>query len=171
MSADSSMHPLWPRAEACSPQIWRAVCGYELNPALREELFQDVLLAVWEALPKLRDPERLLPYVLRIAHNLGANHVQGATRQPRALPFDDEHHHANVVEDDPKTEARRRWLFQALSTLPLVQRQPLMLQLEGFGYEEIADMLGISAENVGVRIHRAKTRLKALSSQEQNHGP
>lgn len=171
MPADSSMHPLWPRAEACSPQLWRAVCGYELNPALREELFQDVLLAVWEALPKLRDADRLLPYVLRIAHNLGASHVQGAIRKPAVLPFDEERALALHALQDPAAEARRRWLFEALATLPLPQRQPLMLQLEGFDYEEIADMLGISVDNVGVRIHRAKARLKALSGQEQTHEP
>lgn len=165
------MHPLWPRAEACSPQIWRAVCGYELNPALREELFQDVMLAIWEALPKLREPDRLLPYVLRIAHNLGASHVQGATRHPGALPFDERLHVSDAQDEAAKEAARRQWLFQALSTLPVAQRQPLMLQLEGFDYEEIADMLGISAENVGVRIHRAKARLKTLSSREQTHGP
>lgn len=170
MPTDQPMHPLWPRAEACSPQIWRAVCGYELNPALREELFQDVLMAVWEALPKLRDTDRLLPYILRIAHNLGASHVQGAIRQPNALPFDEEQHGANALDEESKSEARRRWLFEALATLPVAQRQPLMLQLEGFDYGEIAEMLGISVENVGVRIHRAKTHLKTLSKQEKNHG-
>ena len=45
-----------------------------------------------------------------------------------------------------------------------------MLQLEGFDYQEIAQMLGISQENVGVRLHRARERLKALSRREDNDG-
>jgi RNA polymerase sigma factor (sigma-70 family) len=63
--------------------------------------------------------------------------------------------------------ARAQWLFEALATLPLKLRQVLMLQLEGFDYQEIADMLGVSVENVGVRLHRARERLKHLSEEER----
>ena len=66
--------------------------------------------------------------------------------------------------------ARTQWLVQALATLPLNLRQVQMLQLEGFDYQEIAQMLGISQENVGVRLHRARERLKALSRREDNDG-
>ena len=30
------MHALWPRVQALHPQLWRAVCGYELNHAVRD---------------------------------------------------------------------------------------------------------------------------------------
>ncbi|WP_132998803.1 sigma-70 family RNA polymerase sigma factor [Luteimonas arsenica] len=159
------MHPHWPQVQTFHPQLWRAVCGYELNPAMREELLQEVLLAIWQSLPRLRDPDLLLPFVLRIAHNLGASHVRAETRMPSPVPFDDTLHD---VADPATTNAcaRTQWLFEALATLPLSLRQVLMLQLEGFDYQEIADMLGISVENVGVRLHRARGRLKALSREE-----
>lgn len=165
------MHALWPHVQALHPQLWRAVCGYELNLARREELLQDVLLAIWESLPRLREPDQLRSFALRIAHNLGASHVRSEVRSPMSLPFDEtmhdvpDHHAGDAVE-----QARRRWMFEALATLPLALRQPLMLQLEGFDYQEIADMLGISSDNVGVRIHRARARLKALSRQEDTDG-
>lgn len=159
------MHPLWPQVQAFHSHLWRAVCGYELNPAVREELLQEVLLAIWESLPRLREADRLLPFVLRIAHNLGASHVRAETRMPSPVPFDDALHD---VADPGAADAcaRTQWLFEALATLPLKLRQVLMLQLEGFDYQEIADMLGISAENVGVRLHRARERLKSLSKEE-----
>ncbi|MCD9004990.1 sigma-70 family RNA polymerase sigma factor [Luteimonas sp. XNQY3] len=158
----------WSQIEAVHPQLWRAVCGYELNPALREELMQEVLLAVWQALPALHDRDRLLPFALRIAHNLGASHVRAAMRVPAPLPLDLDGHDV----PDPATvadaeRARSQWLFEALATLPLTLRQPLMLQLEGFDYGEIGDLLGLSQENVGVRLHRARARLKALLSREE----
>lgn len=160
------MHPLWPRVQTFHPQLWRAVCGYELNHAVREELLQEVLLAIWESLPRLRDPDMLLPFVLRIAHNLGASHVRSETRMPAPVPFDESVHDV----PDPAAGsgcARTQWLFEALAVLPLNLRQALMLQLEGFDYQEIADMLGISTDNVGVRLHRARERLKALSREEE----
>ncbi|AOH35778.2 RNA polymerase sigma factor [Luteimonas sp. JM171] len=159
------MHPLWPQVEAFHPHLWRAVCGYELNPAMRDELLQEVLLAIWESLPRLREADRLLPFVLRIAHNLCASHVRAETRMASPVPFDEALH--DVA--DPATAnacARTQWLFEVLPTLPLKLRQVLMLQLEGFDYQEIADMLGISTENVGVRLHRARERLKSLSREE-----
>lgn len=159
------MHSLWPSVQAFHPQLWRAVCGYELNPAVREELLQEVLLAIWESLPRLRDPDQLLPFVLRIAHNLGASHVRSETRMPKPVPFDDKLHDVAAPAGGGSCQ-RTQWLFEALATLPLNLRQALMLQLEGFDYQEIADMLGLSAENVGVRLHRARERLKALSKEE-----
>jgi len=161
------MHALWPSVQIFHPQLWRAVCGYELNPAVREELLQEVLLAIWESLPRLREPNLLLPFLLRIAHNLGASHVRSETRSPASMPLDVALHDVPdpaAGDGDPRT----RWLFEALSTLPLNLRQVLMLQLEGFDYQEIADMLGISAENVGVRLHRARERLKLLSIEENS---
>lgn len=161
------MHSLWPQVETFYPQLWRAVCGYERNPALRDELMQEVLLAVWESLSKLREPDRLLPFVLRIAHNLGASHVRSSMRTPALVEFDTEMHESLSRASDSEAErARTQWLFEVLATLPVSLRQPLMLQLEGFDYQEIADMLGISPDNVGVRIHRARERLKNLSRQE-----
>lgn len=161
------MSSSWSQVESFHPQLWRAVCGYELNPALREELMQEVLLAIWQALPMLRERDRLLPFMLRIAHNLGASHVRTATRAPAPLPLDPDLHDV----PDPTTfpdagRARSEWLFQALAKLPLPLRQPLMLQLEGFDYDEIGDLLGITQENVGVRLHRARSRLKAMHTRE-----
>jgi len=160
------MHPLWPKIEAFHPQLWRAVSGYELNPALREELYQEVLLAIWESLPRLREPDRLLFFALRIAHNLGASHARAAVRRPASVSFDEQVHDSRP--EAGADAARRNWLFEALATLPLNLRQVLMLQLEGFDYAEIADLLGISAENVGVRLHRARARLRQLLPEGQN---
>ena len=129
---------------------------------------QEVLLGIWESLPRLRDPERLLPFSLRIAHNLGASHVRSSVRAPAPVPLDLEHTNLPLRSaGDDANDARTQWLFEALSTLPINLRQPLMLQLEGFDYQEIADMLGISPDNVGVRIHRGRARLKSLSRQEE----
>lgn len=164
------MHPLWPNVEARIPQLWRAVCGYEAIPALQQELLQEVLLAIWEGLPSLRDPDRLPAFALRVAHNLGASHARDASRRPCALAFDEELHgaatHPPTADAD---DARARWLFEAVRTLPLNLRQVLMLQLEGYEYREIAEMVGISIDNVGVRVHRARARLKQLLDKEDHH--
>ena len=154
------MHTLWPEVERCLPQLWRTVRGYEANPALQEELMQEVLLAIWRSLERLRAQDSLLPFVLRIAHNLGASHVRDAARLPRRLSLEEAPQEEMAA--DP-AEEERRWLQAAVRRLPLPLRQVLLLQLEGFDYREIAGMLGISVDNVGVRAHRARRQLQEMT--------
>lgn len=154
-------HPLWPAVEACLPALWRAVRAYEADRALQEDLLQEVLLAAWQALPSVRDPAAVRAFALRIAHNLGASHVRSAVRRPPGEDLD-----ALAAVAAPEDDPRSRWLLEAMRALPLSLRQPLMLQLEGFDYREIAAMTGLSPENVGVRLHRARARLTAQSLED-----
>lgn len=153
------MHAAWPEVERCLPQLWRTVRGYEANPALQEELMQEVLLAIWRSLDKLRESERLAPFVLRIAHNLGASHVRAAVRAPQRLDLEE------AAAELPGSEAQdeeMRWLLKAVRRLPLPLRQVLLLQLEGFDYREIGELLGLGVDNVGVRAHRARKQLQEM---------
>lgn len=156
------MHPLWPDVQLHLPRVWRTVRAYERDPGAQEDLVQDVLVAVWQGLPRLRSPERLAAFMLRIAHNLGASHVRRAVRSVDRSRLDDVAQEcvAEASADPGNDEAR--WLLEALRLIPVPQRQVLLLQLEGFDYREIADMLGISAENVGVRAHRARKALQEI---------
>lgn len=156
------MHPLWPDVQLHLPRLWRTVRAYERDPGAQEDLVQEVLLAVWEGLPRLKDPERLPAFILRIAHNLGASHVRRAVRARDRVALDTEAAQLVTAESADPGDAEARWLLEALRLLPLPQRQVLLLQLEGFDYREISDMLGISVENVGVRAHRARKALQEI---------
>ncbi len=158
------MHPLWPQVEEHLPRMWRTVRAYERNPAAQDDLMQEVLVAIWQGLPRLRDATRLLPFILRIAHNLGASHVHRAVRAPVRLPLDDE-----IPADEQLDPANTQtpWLLDAVRQLPLPQRQVLLLQLEGFEYKEIGEVLGISIENVGIRAHRARKALQVMNDENR----
>ena len=53
-------------------------------------------------------------------------------------------------------------LRRAVRSLPLLYRQVVTLMLEGMEYEEMAQVLGISASNVGARLSRARQMLREL---------
>lgn len=161
------MHPLWSHVHLHLPLIWRAVRAYEREPAAQEDLVQEVLLAVWQGLPRLRDPARLRAYMLRIAHNLGASHVRHAVRNPEHPHVDPEALEMIADASSAPGDADTQWLLDALRLIPLPQRQVLLLQLEGFDYKEIAGMLGISTDNVGVRAHRARRALQDIHDGHQ----
>ena len=141
--------------------------AYERDIAAQEDLVQEILIAVWEGLPRLRDPARLPAFMLRIAHNLGASHVRRAVRAPDRGVLASEVAELVAAESADPGDVEARWLLDALRLIPLPQRQVLLLQLEGFDYQEISDMLGISVENVGVRAHRARRALQEIHNEQR----
>jgi RNA polymerase sigma-70 factor (ECF subfamily) len=59
-------------------------------------------------------------------------------------------------------EQERERLLAAIRELPAIHREVIVLALEGMEYQEIADVVGISESNVGVRLNRSRERLKKL---------
>jgi RNA polymerase sigma factor (sigma-70 family) len=144
-----------------APALARVVASYERDRALRDELLQEVLMAIVIALPRLTQPEKLKPFVFRIAHNRSLSHI---TRRIR------ERSREEVCNDaELRTPGQEQWLIQAerserlleaIRQLALPYRQVMTLILEDMSYEEIAETLGLTVDNVGVRVNRAKKQLR-----------
>jgi RNA polymerase sigma factor (sigma-70 family) len=145
--------------------LGRVASSYEADLALREDLMQDILLAIHRALPTLRETDRLAPFVFKIAHNRGVSHVARRMALKRAPVPDDE-------PDPPSAEQaliegeRSSRLVRAVRRLPLPYRETITLVLEDLSYAEIAETLDISVSNVGVRVNRAKVMLKEMLSDD-----
>ncbi len=144
-----------------APALSRIAGVYERDRALREELLQEMLLAVVGALPKLQDPAKLKPFVFRIAHNRAVSHVARRVREPKAQEADDAIPSGEPTAEQVLIEKQSSAaLVEAVRALPLPYRQVITLLLEDLSYDEIAEALGITLTNVGVRINRAKQQLK-----------
>jgi RNA polymerase sigma factor (sigma-70 family) len=162
------MTPLAHRVvETYGPALARIAASFERDGALREELTQEMLLAVVSALPRLRDPDRLRPYVFRIAHNRAVRHVIERVRDP-VQPGELDH----IADEAPDQEQalivgeRAAELMEAVRRLPLAYRQVITLLLEDLSYAEIGEALGLTRTNVGVRISRAKQLLRKALEDE-----
>ena len=143
------------------PALMRVAAAYERDPGLREDLLQDMLIAISRSLPRLRDAAKLKPFVFRIAHNKGVDHVARHAGEPQTeqapedLPRPD-----GSPEEHMIARQRAERLQAAVRRLELPYRQVIALLLEDLTYTEIAETLGIGVSNVGVRINRAKQLLK-----------
>jgi RNA polymerase sigma factor (sigma-70 family) len=144
----------------------RVAASYEADPALQEDLMQEILLAVHRALPNLDDESKLAPFVFRVAHNRAVTHVAKQVAAKRARPDAAEETSAGPEQRLLANERSNR-LLAAVRRLPIGQRQVVMLLLEDLSYAEIAEALAISVSNVGVRVNRAKAQLKALLHDER----
>jgi RNA polymerase sigma-70 factor (ECF subfamily) len=147
------------------PALSRLAFGYERVAAAREELTQEIALALWQALPHFRGECSERSFVYRIAHNRGLTHV--CRRQPVHQPLDDLPALLEPVDPRPHPEQQaavtrqRDRLRSAIRRLPLAYRQVVMLMLEDLPHAEIAEVLGITESNVAVRLNRARKALQA----------
>lgn len=142
--------------------ISRVALAYEADPALRRELVQDIMLAIWAGLPRFRHDSSLKTFVAGIAYKRAISHVARAVRRPKAAQLSDE-----LVSPDPlpdeiasRNQLKARML-EVVQTLPLAQKQAIILCLEEFSFREIGETMGISAHAAQMRCQRARAALKA----------
>ncbi len=141
--------------------IARIAAAHEADPAVREDLVQEILCALWRSLPGFRGEGSLRAFVARVAANRAVSHVRRALRRPGedALPET-----LAAPEPGPETAAIDRdeshRLMGAVRGLPLGLRETALLALEGLSHEEIAGVLGVTANAVAIRMSRARTELK-----------
>src|SRR3990167_5670904 len=69
--------------------IARVASAFERNPARRDELVQEILLAIWQSLARFRGESSLKTFVLRIAHNRAVDHVLQHQRDLAREPLDE----------------------------------------------------------------------------------
>jgi len=149
--------------EAHGAALSRLAGSYARSSADREDLLQDIALAIWKALPTFRSECSERTFIFRIAHNRGIRHL---SRKRPLVSLEAE----EVDPEDPalppemalSRQQESDWLLRAIQTLPPIYREILVLALEGMDYAEISQVLGIGASNVGVRLNRARQMLKRL---------
>ena len=138
--------------------VRRLAASYERDASKQQDLVQEIWLAVWLALPRFRGDCSERTFVFRIAHNRAVSHIEHWQRR-RTDPLDDT---APIAADGPDPEhslsqqQRRERLQAAVQELPLALRQVVVLTLEGLSNAEVADIVGISENNVAVRMTRAR---------------
>ena len=140
----------------------RLAASYARGPGDGEDLFQDIAVAIWQALPRFRGECSERTFLFRIAHNRGIAYVAR-----RRLPTIDAGEDVELPDKRPdpeqqlSVEQQGRQLLEAIRCLPLGHRQVVTLALEGMSYGEIGDVLGIAEGNVGARLTRARQMLRA----------
>jgi RNA polymerase sigma-70 factor (ECF subfamily) len=142
------------------PALSRLAASFTRSRGEREDLVQDIALAVWGALPGFRGECSERTFLFRIAHNRAMSYL---ARRPQPMvnvvDIDDGLETADAASDPERAlgrEQRRQRLADAVRQLPIGYAQVVMLTLEGMSYSEIAEVLGITETNVGAAPARAR---------------
>jgi RNA polymerase sigma-70 factor (ECF subfamily) len=146
--------------------LQRLARSYEQDPSLQQDLVQEILIAIARALPTFEERSSLRTFVFRIAHNIGISHsVRGSRRRhTRWTSIDDLASEpislelrADAVIDQQQRLARLKALVASLKP---VDRQLVLLLLEGLPASEIAEVTGLSPTNVTTKLSRIRSVLK-----------
>lgn len=137
------------------------------NEWLADDLVQETFIKVNQNLENLRDPAKLQAWIFRIAHNLCQDYFrqQGKSAHLGIEEVSEE----TVPSKAPTTQKEleqgqmRKCVFGLVNRLPESLRSVIILSdVSEFNQKEIAEILGITVENVKIRLHRARKKLKAL---------
>lgn len=138
----------------------RLARAYEADPETRRDLLQEIHLALWRSLDSFQSRCSLRTWIYRVAHNIAASHIVTNRRQKarQLISIDD----VEVADERGGTAnvADRHIALERLTALirelkPL-DRQVVLLFLEGVDAAGIAEVTGISSGNVATKIHRLK---------------
>jgi RNA polymerase sigma-70 factor, ECF subfamily len=163
------------------------MCGHREDA---EEVAQETLLTVFESFDKLREPERIRPWVFRIAKNACLMKRRKSIYAPaRELSLDElmpaKNHegdsHAKLQIADwsllPDEQIQRAEvkavLERAITELPEMYKSVILLRdIEELSTQETAQILDVSVDSVKTRLHRARLAVrKKLDAYFQAHDP
>jgi RNA polymerase sigma factor (sigma-70 family) len=151
------------------PALNRLAAGYEWDPVERQDLLQEIALAIWRAMPAFRGESSERTFVFRIAHNRGLTHRwqrrRGSTDLTLSHELPDERRSA---DDRVAHQDQHERLSAAIRRLPEPQRAAVMLTLEGLSHREIAEVLGVEENAVAARLSRARKQLRTLLGEESD---
>ena len=141
------------------------------RPATAEDLSQDVFIRLWQHLGEIESAEMLHAWLRRVAVNAVIDHWRKEEARRRRMQVLREHPIArHTLRPSSRMEMREamRTVHAALEALPPKLRSVLVLRTqENLSYEEVADVLGMSACSVRSRLFRARKELHRLLRQKK----
>jgi RNA polymerase sigma-70 factor (ECF subfamily) len=139
------------------------------NRWVADDLVQETFLRILQNFSQIREPTKLSSWIFRIAANLCQDHFRSAKRN--LIPFDDapagELFGKYSLVQQMEQYQMSLWVQDLVSLLPEPLRQVVVLcDIKQESCREAADYLGISVENVKVRLHRARKQLKVILKEQ-----
>jgi RNA polymerase sigma-70 factor (ECF subfamily) len=143
--------------------IYTVCYMFSRNKAEIDDLFQEILIRLWNGFDNYEGRSTARTWIYRVALNTAINQDKKERRRIETVPLtvDIDPYEA----DDPRTQQIRE-LYDRISRLDLIDRSLILLWLEGITYDEIGAIIGITPNNVGVRLARIKDKLVKMSKNE-----
>ncbi|MEZ6070924.1 MAG: RNA polymerase sigma factor [Pirellulales bacterium] len=155
-----------------SSSVMKVARAYTLTSEECQDLAQEILLQAWRSLPSFSGEATATTWFYRVALHTAMNwHRKDQSRRSRQQPLLEvqtlDPECADGAEQAQQRETVER-LYTAIQRLPKTDAALVLLYLDGLSYREMADVLGISESNVGVKLNRAKKALGVLMNENSD---
>ncbi|MFT5322572.1 MAG: RNA polymerase sigma-70 factor (ECF subfamily) [Planctomycetaceae bacterium] len=148
--------------------------AYTLTSEECQDLAQEILLQAWRSLPKFEGKASAATWFYRVALHTAMNwQRKDRPRRSRQKPFLEVQSLPTEASDSAEQVQQRETveqLYKAIHQLRKTDAALVLLYLDELSYREMAEVLGISESNVGVKLNRAKKALSELM-EGSSHGP
>lgn len=141
-------------------KIIHKVCNLYMHfPEDKEDLFQEVTLQAWKAYHKFRGDAKFSTWLYRVALNTAITFFRKEKRQS-FIDSVSEIPDKQVSSEKDQIEEQTQAMYLAIGELSKINKAIVMLYLEDYSYAEISDIIGITANNIAVKMNRIKGRLR-----------
>jgi len=141
---------------------------YFRNKSDREDNFQEIIYQLWKSFPNLQKKNSIGSWIYAVSINTSISKIKKDSRIEYRDSLPETVDTVDTIEEISLSE-NFRLLLQAIYSLNEIDKSIMLLYLDEKNYDEIAEIIGISKSNVGVRINRAKEILKQKLN-HLNHG-
>ena len=145
--------------------VMKVARAYTLTSEECQDLAQEILLQAWRSLPKFEHRSSAATWFYRVALQTAMNwHRNDSHRRSSQQPLLEVHLTTEGPDSAGQIQQREtvEQLYNAIHQLPKADAALVLLYLDELSYREMAEVLGISESNVGVKLNRAKKALTAL---------
>ena len=143
------------------PRLTRYAVALLRDRREAEDLVHDCIVRALANLQNWREGDNPRKWLFAILHNVHVDRLRSRARRPLTTPLADEHDGIGAIRQSEDVTIGE--IDQALAALPLEQRQcVLLVGLEGAGYAEAAEILGVPVGTVMSRLSRGRERLREL---------
>lgn len=147
------------------PLIRKVSIMYAKNEAESDDMFQEICIQAWRAYPQFKGDSKFSTWLYRVAINTAISWIR--KEKKHRLGDSDEEKWIGVSDDNPfyeqeEKKERLSSMHCAIKKLNDVDRILVLLYLEEVAYAEIAEILGLTVNNVKVKMNRVKKRLRKL---------
>lgn len=141
--------------------IYKVCHSYCTNHEARKDLQQEILAQLWHAIPKFDGRVKISTWIYRIALNTAISfYRKDCTEKKHSQTINDSLISFYSTQEEEEMNENIKLLYQFINTLKPFDKALILLYLDNYKHQEIADTLGISTTNVATKIGRIKQNLK-----------
>jgi RNA polymerase sigma-70 factor, ECF subfamily len=147
--------------------IWKICRMYHQDVDDQKDLYQEIVLQLWKTLPGFRGDSKISTWIYRVALNMAISGFRKSKRQPYHDRIDEKTTKIAEKRDEEKQDLIKQ-MYWAIDRLSAVEKAMILLYLDERPYVEIAEIMGITQNNLRVKMNRTREKLRNLMNSNGN---